>query len=790
MKAPDLGPLIERLRRRKIVQWTLAYLSVAWLLLQVVDVVGEPFSWPVALVRGITVALGFGLVATVVLAWYHGEKGRQRITRSEVLLLGAILFVGAGVLVRMVGGGEGSAAPEAATPPAPLGGAEISPDPRTVAIFPFASSVSDPDLRRLGRDLAVTLAATLDGIDTLRTVDGLTIRAQISSDSVPLELPEAAAAAERVGAGRLLRGTLSRQGDRLRVDAALYSSGDDRPTARVSGVEAPAELGALTDSVALAVVRRLWSGSTPELPSPAALATSSAEALRAYVDGEEALAAGEMAAAVTAFERAVEADSTYWIAYWRSLYPRVYEGSRLDPALLARVVDHRADLPPADRILVEASLTSTVRERLRTLEEAIRRFPTHWPSWRTYGDLLVHWSPYLGTTYEEARAAFERVLALNPDFGTAWEHLFWIAAHQRDTAATARALAEMERFDRPGGFKFNEDLLTYYRTATGLVSGGDRLSPDALDAVAGYIAGYTGPLPPDAFGVGLLIMGLPRGQVQIADRVLEMDPGADLAAAMWRGKAYGWAGRGAWDSVAVATERWARMEGTPEAALRGYGLLATGAALGIVGPEEAAPRRPSGLPSDARPRDRAELAWLDGIAAYAAGDVDALDRARRRLAASGGPFVPLQTASLDALRSHASGRPREAIETLTAAEDSAANHYLHGQYDTSHPYLSTVDRVLLGRWLREAGRHAEAVRLLSWMEAVIPGAPPLEVVNRTAGRLGLYERARAEEAMDRDGDARVHYRRFLDSVDRPVPALAPLIEEARAGLRRLDGATR
>jgi hypothetical protein len=61
--------LLTRLKRRKIGQWTLAYLSVAWLALQVVNVIGNQFAWPAALERGITIALAAGLLVTLIVAW-------------------------------------------------------------------------------------------------------------------------------------------------------------------------------------------------------------------------------------------------------------------------------------------------------------------------------------------------------------------------------------------------------------------------------------------------------------------------------------------------------------------------------------------------------------------------------------------------------------------------------------------------------------------------------------------------------------------------------------------------
>ena len=37
-------PLLERLPRRKIVQWTVAYLAIAWVVLQLMDILAEIWS--------------------------------------------------------------------------------------------------------------------------------------------------------------------------------------------------------------------------------------------------------------------------------------------------------------------------------------------------------------------------------------------------------------------------------------------------------------------------------------------------------------------------------------------------------------------------------------------------------------------------------------------------------------------------------------------------------------------------------------------------------------------------
>src|SRR3546814_18007330 len=93
-----------RLRQRKLVQWALAYAAGAFALLQGVDIVAQQFGWPEGLQRGITLALVLGFFVTLVLAWYHGERGAQTVGGGELLMLALLLAVGGGLLWRVAAG--------------------------------------------------------------------------------------------------------------------------------------------------------------------------------------------------------------------------------------------------------------------------------------------------------------------------------------------------------------------------------------------------------------------------------------------------------------------------------------------------------------------------------------------------------------------------------------------------------------------------------------------------------------------------------------------------------------
>lgn len=72
-----------------------AYLAGAWAVLQVLDIVGDSYEWPTLVMRITFALIALGFVVTLVLAWYHGQRGEQKVSAVELLILGAVLAVGA-----------------------------------------------------------------------------------------------------------------------------------------------------------------------------------------------------------------------------------------------------------------------------------------------------------------------------------------------------------------------------------------------------------------------------------------------------------------------------------------------------------------------------------------------------------------------------------------------------------------------------------------------------------------------------------------------------------------------
>ena len=132
--------LIAELQRRRIVQWTLGYAAGAWALLQAIGFMVESYDWPHTVSRIAIVVVAIGFFATLVLAWFHGERGEQRMSRNEMLLLALLVALGGWLAWRTAHAPDATAASARNAAIAPAG-----TNPHSIAVLPFVNMSGDKD---------------------------------------------------------------------------------------------------------------------------------------------------------------------------------------------------------------------------------------------------------------------------------------------------------------------------------------------------------------------------------------------------------------------------------------------------------------------------------------------------------------------------------------------------------------------------------------------------------------------------------------------------------------------
>jgi hypothetical protein len=88
----------ERIKRHKIMQWTLVYAAGGYTLLHATEMVAEALDWPHAIVRILTLVLFVGVPVVVLLAWYHGHKAQHRVSGAELSMLSVLLVIAGSIL--------------------------------------------------------------------------------------------------------------------------------------------------------------------------------------------------------------------------------------------------------------------------------------------------------------------------------------------------------------------------------------------------------------------------------------------------------------------------------------------------------------------------------------------------------------------------------------------------------------------------------------------------------------------------------------------------------------------
>jgi len=210
-------PALERLKQRKLVEWALAYLAGAWLLMQLVDVLSDRWPLPMAVQRGIDLLLLIGFFVALTLAWYHGEKGRQRVTGPELLILALLLFM-AGILLTLLRPGAGSVVVDDPVTAEARSIAEIAPG---VAVLPFRNLSGDPEQEYFVAGMHEALITSLSKIRGLRVISRTSVMRYADSDQ---SIPEIAG---ELNVGSLIEGSVNTIGDKVRITIQLIDGQTD-----------------------------------------------------------------------------------------------------------------------------------------------------------------------------------------------------------------------------------------------------------------------------------------------------------------------------------------------------------------------------------------------------------------------------------------------------------------------------------------------------------------------------------------------------------------------------------
>lgn len=407
--------VFERLKERKLVQWAIAYLAGAWVLVEATSLVVEQFHWSEVVGQVVTIVAFFGFLIVLVLAWYHGEKGHQGVSRMELLIVSVLLVVTGGVLSTLGGGEERNKVP----PVAELLRLEDDPRP-SIAVLPFEAYSADSDAAFLADGLTEELIAELSRIEGLRVSSRTSVMAYKGTDQA---LPTIGS---ELQVGYIVEGSAFSVDDSIRITAQLVEAASDE---HIWVGQYPGDLGGVFSLIS-DVAREIALGVSVRLTPQDEARISAAqavdpEAFRLYTRGlhlRHLEGARNYVQASAYFEQAIQADPEFSPAYARfalcqAILVGVYGYNAEEMAPRAREAAATAlGLNPASSEawvaigLIREFMDVDWRGAEEAFLEAIRLNPGNLEPHLEYGLLLNRWTEDRERTF----AAFQTALTLDP----------------------------------------------------------------------------------------------------------------------------------------------------------------------------------------------------------------------------------------------------------------------------------------------------------------------------------------------------------------------------------------
>lgn len=763
-------------QRRRVTRVLLVYLLVGWAIIQVADTVAPALGLPAWTLTLVTVLLALGLPVAAIFSWIFDftPAGLERTPslegtttrRSSLVLLGV-------ALIALMAGGWFSWSRWS-------GRRELSAT--TVMVLPFTVQ-GGGDLQYLREAMVILLSTKLDGAE-IRTVDPHTVLKTVSGES-DLDPERARALARRVGAGVFILGSVVAAGGEVRLQARLYDVATGGPISSEASAEGSAANALrLVDALAARLLARRLSGG--DLAEAAALTTQSLPALKAFLGGDQLYRAANYLGARAAFQRAIDEDSGFALAYYRlSLTENWIAPYQLARPTMAQALQRAQRLTPRYRTLLTAR-SAALSGQLERAEEMLRgytlRYPSDFDGWYLYGDQRYHGGVLRGVSVVEARAPLEQALRLDPQNRTFLGHLIEIYASERDTSALDKLVTSLAT-----------DTLTNVRR-TRLLAGllaGQRTRDSALAEIR------RAPIPGPAGGATLAVLryGGPAEVTALARAVEEA--GVSETDSPWP-LARVFLASGRWrDAERLVQARYPEPEDLLQvrAFLQGISPASDLAALRAVESEllrwQPAPGD-TGLVADApAPRDArpAVRLYLIGLLALRRSDMTGAGQRANELAMLTGPdrvrsLAKEYAKSLRAQVALSEGRPADALlllesmtlEGLSAAEfQGAIGNPRSPLFPPHYERLLRAEALAALRRDQEALAHYGALSEMTTSNFVLTLGPALAQMAELYERIG--DRQRSIE----------YYTRFITLWRNCDPQFRPLVQNAERQLARLVG---
>ena len=178
---------------------------------------GGALGWPHGLQPVLALALILGTPIVAVIAWYHGARGLQRVTGTELLIVASLLALGGTYIWRAQSTHETQLF---AVDNAEMTSVRAAPAEASIAVLAFADMSPGKDQEYFSDGMAEEI------LNALARVAGLKVAGRTSSFSFKGKNIDSKAIGESLNVAQILEGSVRKQGERVRITAQLLRAKD------------------------------------------------------------------------------------------------------------------------------------------------------------------------------------------------------------------------------------------------------------------------------------------------------------------------------------------------------------------------------------------------------------------------------------------------------------------------------------------------------------------------------------------------------------------------------------
>ena len=326
--------IFNELKRRNVFKVGIAYVIVAWLVAQVLQLVFESFGTPAWAIKTVLVLLATGLPFALFFAWAfemtpEGLKRESEVDRSQSiapqtgsklnLMIFALMALALAYFAYdkfVLSGDREAALVEAATQVVveQAASADVPAESGTsIAVLPFVNMSSDPEQEYFSDGISEEL------LNALAKMDSLKVAARTSSFSFKGQNKPVGEIAGVLGVDHILEGSVRKSGSQIRITAQLIRVSDGFHMWSETYDRELVNIFAIQDEITEAIVSELRLRLTDQ-KQIASATTNNPEAYQQYLKGRYFWNLREtenLYLAVEHFEKATQLDPSYsdaWVA--------------------------------------------------------------------------------------------------------------------------------------------------------------------------------------------------------------------------------------------------------------------------------------------------------------------------------------------------------------------------------------------------------------------------------------------------------------------------------------------